>query len=310
MNLLRCKLTLLLFLVSCLLAHASSPRTYVSVNGSDGNTGVGCPATAPCRSFGAALGVTNPYGEVVATDSGDYAPFTISQSVTLEAAPGVDATIFSPFGDGITITAGTSDMVILRGLNVNGLFYSWGSGIRFTSGAVLKIENCNITHFENNGITVQAGGLVYIKDVEVADVSTGIFLQAPTGMIHASIDGVRLEHGNYAGLYAGANSQTTIRNSVLADNSYFGITAGGYVGTTELNVEDCLVERSNYGYGISVSNGGVGGSGSAIVRVSHSTIVDNSMGLSSFGASLLSYGNNRLAGNGIDGSFTGLISLQ
>jgi hypothetical protein len=38
--------------------------------------------------------------------------------------------------------------------------------------------------------------------------------------------------------------------------------------------------------------------------------VDNNTGLSSFGAALLSYGNNRLAGNGMDGSFTGLISLQ
>lgn len=311
MNLLRNrKLSILLFFFSSMLVHASSMQTYVSVNGNDGNAGVGCPATAPCRGFGAALGVTSLYGEVVAMDSGDYAPVTITQSVTLKAAPGVDATIFSPYGDAITITVGASDMVILRGLNVNGLYFSWGSGIRFTSGGVLKIENCNITHFENNGITVQAGGWVYIKDTEVADVSIGIFLQSPTGMIHASIDGVHLEHNNYAGLYAGRNSQSTIRNSILADNSYYGITAGDYLGTAELNVEDCLVERSNYGSGIFASNGGDGGSGSATVRVSHSVIVDNSTGLSSYGASLLSYGNNRLAGNGMDGAFTGLISLQ
>lgn len=306
MNLLRCKLTILLFLFPFTLAHAMSPQTYVSVNGNDGNTGVGCPATAPCRSFGAALGVTSPYGEIVAMDSGDYAPVTITQSVTLKAAPGVDATIFSPYGDGITITAGASDMVILRGLNLNGLFFSWGSGIRFTSGAVLKIENCNITHFENDGITMQAGGTVYIKDAEVTDVSVGIRLQSPTGLIHASIDGVHLEHGNYAGLFAGENSQATIRNSVLADNSYYGIIVGDYGGTTELNVENCVVERSNYGI---FASGGGGGS-SATARVSHSAIVDNSTGLSSFGAPILSYGNNRLAGNGMDGAFTGLISLQ
>ncbi|HEX3153594.1 MAG TPA: right-handed parallel beta-helix repeat-containing protein [Candidatus Angelobacter sp.] len=243
-------------------------------------------------------------------DSGDYAPVTITQSATLKAAPGVDATIFSPYGDAITITIGASDMVILRGLNVNGLYFSWGSGIRFTSGGALKVENCNITHFEDHGITVQAGGMVYIKDTEVADTSIGIFLQSLAGVIHASIDGVHLEHNNYAGLYAGANSQSTIRNSVLADNSYYGMTAGDYMGTAELNVEDCLVERSNYGSGIFASNGGTGGSGSATVRVNHSTIVDNSTGLSSFNAPLLSYGNNRLAGNGIDGAFTGLISLQ
>jgi hypothetical protein len=42
----------------------------------------------------------------------------------------------------------------------------------------------------------------------------------------------------------------------------------------------------------------------------HSTIVDNGQGLSTTGGLLLSYGNNRVAGNGTDGSFTGLISLQ
>jgi parallel beta helix pectate lyase-like protein len=310
MNFLRCKLTILLFLFLSMLAHATSQKTYVSVNGNDGNTSVSCPATAPCRSFGSALGVTSPYGEVVAMDSGDYAPVTITQSVTLKAAPGVDATIFSSFGDGITITAGASDMVILRGLNLNGLYFSWGSGIRFTSGGALTVENCNITHFEDHGITVQGGGTIYINDTEVADTSIGIFLQSLSGLIRATIDRVHLEHNNYAGLYAGRNSQSTIRNSILADNSYYGITAGDFLGTAELNVEDCLVERSNYGTGIFASNGGDSGSGSATVRVSHSAIVDNSTGLSSYGASLLSYGNNRLAGNGIDGAFTGLISLQ
>ena len=60
MNFLRThKFTILLFLFSSITAHASAARTYVSVNGSDANTGIGCPAAAPCRSFGAALGVTS-----------------------------------------------------------------------------------------------------------------------------------------------------------------------------------------------------------------------------------------------------------
>jgi hypothetical protein len=60
--------------------------------------------------------------------------------------------------------------------------------------------------------------------------------------------------------------------------------------------------------GIFASSGGAGAT--ALVRVSHSSIVDNGTGITSFGAPLLSYGNNRLAGNGVDGSFTGLILLQ
>lgn len=79
------KLTVLLVVFSSIIARASTARTYVSVNGNDGNTGIGCPVTAPCRSFVAALGVTSPYGEIVAVDSGDYSPVTITQSVTIKA---------------------------------------------------------------------------------------------------------------------------------------------------------------------------------------------------------------------------------
>ena len=300
------KLTVLLVIFSSILARASTARTYVSVNGNDGNTGIGCPVTAPCRSFGAALGVTNPYGEVVAVDSGDYFPITITQSVTIKAAPGVDATIFSPWGDAITISApGAGNIVVLRGLNVNGLNMG-SSGIRFTAGGALNIENCTITHFMFAGISMDGPGALHVQDTEVQNTMSAIRLQSPAGMIRASIDRVQLKHNNNVGVFAAENSQTTIRNSVLLDNN-FGMQVGDYVGTSELNVEDCLIQGST-NIAIFAANGG--GGGTAIVRVSHSIIVDNSMGLMSFGAPLLSYGNNRLAGNGMDGSFTGLISLQ
>ena len=299
------KLFALLFLFSSLLAHAF-PRTYVSVNGNDGNTGLGCPVTAPCRTFGAALGVTNPYGEIVAVDSGDYSPVTITQSVTIQAAPGVAATIFSQMGDAITISApGAGNIVVLRGLNVNGLNMGF-SGIRFTAGGVLNIENCTIAHFMFAGISMEGAGSLHVQDTEVQNTMSAIRLQSPGGLIHASIDRVQLKHNNNVGVFAAENSQTTIRNSVLLDNT-FGIQAGDYVGSSELNVEDCLIQGST-NVAIFAANGG--GGGTALVRVSHSTIVDNNTGLMSSGAPLLSYGNNRLTGNGMDGSFTGLISLQ
>lgn len=295
------KLAVILALFFSSLAHAF-PRTYVSVNGNDSNTTIGCPVTAPCRSFGAALGVTNPFGEIVAADTGDYAPVTVTQSVTIQAAPGVDATVI---GNAIQVTVGASDIVILRGLNVNGLNSPAPSGIRFTAGGTLIIENCSITSFMLSGISIEAGGTVHIKDSEVENTVYGIRLQSPSGLIQASIDGVHLKN-NMTGLFAAQNSQATLRRSVLANNRNNGISAGDFSGTSEVNVEDCLIQGSNTG--IFAANGG--GGGTALVRVSHSSILDNSIGLSSSGAPLLSYGNNRLAGNGFNGSFTGLIALQ
>jgi hypothetical protein len=306
MNLLRNhKLSILLLLLfSSMLVHASS-RTYVSVNGSDGNTGVGCPATAPCRSFGAALTVTDFFGEIVAQDSGDYAPVTITRSVTIKAAPGVDATILSPWSDAITVTAGSADTIIVRGLTLNGLNYGF-NGIRFNSGGVLNIEDCSINQLQNDGISIAGPGSVYIKDTKVQNAWTAIRLQSPSGMIHAFIEHAQIQHNLDIGLFVGENSQATIHESVLVDDGFNAIQVGDFVGTTELNIDDCLIQGASVG--IFAANGT--GAGASVVRVNHSTIVDNVTGLISSGSALLSYGNNRLSGNGTDGSFTGLISLQ
>jgi hypothetical protein len=51
--------------------------------------------------------------------------------------------------------------------------------------------------------------------------------------------------------------------------------------------------------------------GSSVVRVSNSTIVNNTTGVSSaFGGVLLTRGNNTLEGNNTNGSFTGMFAAQ
>jgi hypothetical protein len=114
--------------VSCLLGSAltvilvgsnalgQSQRTFVSGLGSDGGQ---CSRAAPCRTFTQALSQTNPGGEVYVLDSAGYGPFTINKSVAIVAPEGVTAGISVFSGDGISINAGGSDTIILRGLTVN-----------------------------------------------------------------------------------------------------------------------------------------------------------------------------------------------
>src|SRR5262245_7697886 len=72
-------------------AHAASPnpqpapatpqmRTYVSGTGSDSNP---CSATAPCRTFRAALALTLAGGEIYVLNSADYGPVTINKSLSI-----------------------------------------------------------------------------------------------------------------------------------------------------------------------------------------------------------------------------------
>ena len=282
------------FVLVSIMAHASNFRTYVSVAGNDGNAGMGCPANAPCRNFNAALGVTFPHGEVVALDSGDYMPATVNQSVTIKAAPGADATIVSMgFGDAISINIGPSDTVVIRGLTVNGSNGSGWSGIHFWAGGTLHIENCISTDFSFAAIIADAAGKLVITDTVVRNSSFGVILQTTSGQIHATLDHVQIARNN---------AQAIIRNSLLVDNPQTAAQASAASGATAaLTIEDCVIKDNNMGINAYYPS---------IIRVSHSTITDNAQGLSPFGGQILSFGNNRLAGNGMDGSFTGIVPLQ
>src|SRR5262245_32153968 len=88
-------------------------RTFVSGLGNDGNP---CSRTAPCRTFPQAISQTSAGGEVYVLDSAGYAAFTITKSVSIVAPLGVTAGISVFSGDGIDISIGSNDTVILRGL--------------------------------------------------------------------------------------------------------------------------------------------------------------------------------------------------
>src|SRR5436309_2080842 len=111
-----------LFAAVCLIAVPAAPgfaqsnRTFVSGSGNDtGNTT--CSRTSPCRSFGAAIGLTNAGGEMVVLDSAGYGPFTIGKAISI-SAEGVEAAITATTTDAITINAGPSDVVNLRSLTI------------------------------------------------------------------------------------------------------------------------------------------------------------------------------------------------
>ena len=126
-------------------AQAQAGRTFVSVSGSDANP---CSATAPCRTFTAALAVTAVGGEVVAVSSGGYGPMVIDKAVQIIAAPGVYAAITATTGTAVLIRAPSPTTpigkVVLRGLTLNSL----GADRGILAGATsLHLENCTINGF-------------------------------------------------------------------------------------------------------------------------------------------------------------------
>src|SRR5438309_4396899 len=130
------------------IASGSAQRSFVSANhGNDANP---CTVTLPCRNFAAAIAQTVAGGEVVVLDSGGYGPVTIGSSIALIAPPGVYAGITAFSGDAITIIAGASDVVTLRGLTLNGLGGVYG--VQFISGGALYAQQLTIKNFSSYGI--------------------------------------------------------------------------------------------------------------------------------------------------------------
>src|SRR5438477_7651459 len=116
MKTIKLTLTSLLITLAAALPALATPRTFVSGLGNDANPG---SLTSPKRSFGSALTVTDPGGEIIVLDSAGYGPVTVTKSVRIVCPTGVYAGITVTSGDGIAVSAGASDTVVLRGLTIN-----------------------------------------------------------------------------------------------------------------------------------------------------------------------------------------------
>src|SRR5215471_9463 len=279
-----CLLLVILFASS---AWSQTVRTFVASTGLDTNP---CSRTAPCRTFNAALAAVSAGGEVVALDSAGFGSnVTINKAVSVISPGGVFGGIWVPSGDGITISAGPSEVVNLRGLTLNG--QGGTNGINFISGAAVHVENCVVNGF-GMGIRFTNSGKLFVKDSTIRKNITGIFI-GTTGPIAASIDHVRLTENTGAGLDVVDGAKVSIRNSVSSGNATGINSTSTQPAGVEVNVENCLVAGNANG----IASAGDAGGTSSIVRMSDSTVTDNQIGLVQILAgALLSRGNNTVEG--------------
>src|SRR5437764_8479960 len=150
------------------IMSAQATRTWVSGVGDDANP---CSRTAPCKTFAGAISKTAPGGEIDALDPGGFGAVTITKSITLDGGGGQVASVLVAGTNGIVVAAGATDVVTIRNLRIDGLRGSGNAnaginGIRFISGKVLHIGNCNIFGFNNNGIDIamSAPGSVFVEN--------------------------------------------------------------------------------------------------------------------------------------------------
>jgi hypothetical protein len=276
-------------------ASAQIKRTFVSAQlGNDANT---CVPTSPCRNFLRAITAVDPGGEVIVLDSGGYGPFTVAKPVTVQAPTGVYAGCTAPTGAAVTINTLSGDTVILRGLFLNGLG-TGSTGIDFSAGGVLHVENVVINGFASSGILVSHSSSLFINDTTIRNGGNA-GIAASSAVV--SLSRSRLEKNTGPGLYITAGANIVATESVAAGNSS-GFAADSAT-TTSLTLENCVA--SGNGTGVTANAAG------ANVRVSNSTITNNTTGVSATaGAALLSRSNNLVEGNVTDGTFSGTFAAK
>jgi hypothetical protein len=273
-------------------ADATELRTYVSGRGKDTNQ---CTVASPCLTFAAALNLTVAGGEIFVLNSANYGPVTINKAVTI-TSEGAMAGVLATSGAGITISAGTSDVINLRGLDIDGA--NTGSvGIQFNSGKALNIQKSVVHNFTSSGINFAPTGTssLFVSDTTVANNgSNGISL---TNSATGAVSRVTVSTNGAGILAVGSGVSLTVTDAVAGNNTY-GIGAS----SAAVMVRNSTV--SNNSVGISADQ-------SAIVRVGQSTITANSTGWQTTNnGQVISFGNNNLAGNATDGTATTTLGLE
>jgi hypothetical protein len=278
-----------ILMLGCSLAQAAgATRTWVSGLGDDLNP---CSRTAPCKTFAAAYANTSVGGIINVIDAGGYGSLTITHSITIDGSESFSSVLSTMDTVGFLINTGPSDVVVLRGLNIQG---GGQNGIRFINAGKLYVEDCRIFGFEQRGIDFQPidKSELFVKDSTIRNnAAAGILIQpSAAGSARVTIDHTRID-GNQNGLSVLDTSMVTIRDSVVSSNTLNGIVLLNSMTPPSASIENCLI-TNNVSTGIKVTGS------KAKARVSGSTVTANDTGLSAgVGGSIDSFGDNNIDGN-------------
>jgi hypothetical protein len=266
----------------------------------------------PCRSFNQALTVVEPGGEIVVQDSGGYSTgFTITQSVTIDAA-GYNASVISNSGtDLCTINAGTTDRVVLRGISFHGAHVG-GTAINVTQVGSLYVEHCSIAEFNGSGVSMPNGGNLFVTGTDVRACSRGIDLETGGATVANLVahDSRITESGVYGVLLQSASTArarawlTDCTASLCGFSGFQAVSEGA--GNVEMELTNCRSFGNDRGIEAVTTS-----TGTARVGIANCEVTQNNIGIDTQFAQgvatviATSPGTNRIARNYVADGVTG-----
>ena len=304
--------SLLVLTINAGTAQAQT-RVFVAAQGLDSNP---CTFALPCRTFQHAHDVVAAKGEIDVLDPAGYGAVTITKSISIQGHgfSGISAAA----GDAVTINGGSSDVINLRGLLIDGVG-TGGNAIKFNTGASLAVQDSVLRDFRASG--PNGNGILF----------------APTGFSKLSVSNTLISENSFVGIQilqpSGSNPVTVVvdRVEISKNQNGFCICASTGTGTIDATISDSVIAQSNSEGVLADGTGTLAGAtimvrhstiayqgqrgvravGASIIRVTQSTITGNSEGLlTNSGGVIESFGDNALRGNSVDGTPTTTVVLQ
>ena len=284
-------LCLLAFATSALI-HAQATRTWVSGVGDDANP---CSRTAPCKTFAGAISKTSAGGEIDALDPAGFGALTITKAITVDGGGSQVSSVLVNAGNGITVSAGATDVVTIRNISFQGL-NAGVNGVRFLTGKALHVEHCTIQQFTQHGIDIEpttAGAQAFVTDTISQDNGgDGLYAAGPSSLVQVTVDNSRFNN-NTNGLRALDYSRFSIRNSAASGNSVAGFNASPSTGSAVISMANSTASNNPIG----LQSGG--GTATANIRISGVSLFINTSGIAvGSNGTVTSFGNNYNSGSG------------
>jgi hypothetical protein len=224
-----------LLLLGLQASNAQATRTWVSGIGNDANP---CSRTAPCKTFAGAISKTAPHGEIDVLDPGGYGAVTITKSISI-ISESVQAGVLVDGTNAIIINAAATDVVLLKGLNIQGLgpggiATTSLNGVRILSAAKVQITKSLIQGFtsatDGNGVAIVPTVnpvTVFISETMITKNRQGILVNTTNPVLATVLlDRVIVTGNSATAVRTTANGTIRITNSVITDNNRGLLQAG------------------------------------------------------------------------------------
>ena len=294
----------MVLLISASPVHAQNVL-WVANNGHDANA---CSQTSPCATFQGAIN-KGSVSQINCLTSGNYGPFTITASITIDCGTGNIGNVAVSGGNAITINTASAATIVLRHLSLNGLGTATnGIGTTLFSSGTLIVEDCMIQGFHSGyGIYFAPSsgrGLLQVSNSQIFGNTYGIAVGPASGQIASvTLNRVELVANSNNGLYLGGAGVVagTMRDSVASANGKTGVFANA--SQVYFTVEESSIV-ANLANGIQTNSAG------SVVNVGASTIGGNGTGVKATAGQLISFGNNQMSANGSNGNFTSTTALR